>query len=457
MLISVEDLSSVKKTLHIEIPQDIISKELDKAYNELKGKVKLRGFRPGKAPRGVLEQYFRKDVHADVSSKLIQTSFLDAIKEKDFKIIGTPKIDPPDLKVKEPYRYSAIVEIRPEIEDIDFKGLVLKKNLYKANDDEVEKQINMLQKNLATQEKVDEDRPVATGDFAVIDYEGLRDGKPFQDLQKTENFILNVGKAQILKEFDDQIIGMMPGDEKEFSITFPEDYFNKSIANLDITFKTTVKEIRKEVLPELNDVFAKKLGDYQNLDALKDTIRDNLDKQYQKRSEQELNEEIFKALLTKTDFEVPDSLVEFELENIINDAERYFAQYDIQMDEAGLTREKLTEKYRDLAVKQVKRHLILNKIIDQEKLELSDEDQETGLKEMSKTFQQPVEEIKKYYKQNEDEEIKKYYKQNEDQFNAFKQVLLEKQAIRLIIESSTIEDIVSETADASAEKHEKEE
>ena len=445
MLVSVDDLSSVKKTLHFEIPNDIIAKELDTAYNDLKGKVRLKGFRPGKAPRGVLEQYFRKDVHADVTSKLIQESLLGAIKEKDFKIIGTPQIDPPELKAKESYRYTATVEIRPEIEEVEFKGLTLKKSLYKVSDQGMEKQLALLQKNMATQEKIDEDRPLKENDVALIDYEGFQDGKPFSELQKAENASLKVGEAQILQAFDENIIGMKPEEEKEFSASFPEDHANKNLAGQDIDFKVSLKEIRKEVLPEINDVFAKKLGEYENLDDLKVAITDNLEKGYEKRVEQELNEQIYESLLSKTEFEVPDSLVEYELNNIVSDAERYFSQYDIQMEDTGLTREKLSEDYRDLAVKQVKRHLILNKIIEQEALTLSDEDQEAGYKEMSESFRQPV------------EQIKNYYRQNKDTFEAFKQVLLEKKAIRLIIENGTIEEVEPEEEKESEEKEGKKE
>ena len=154
MQVSVEDLSSVKKMLHIEIPEDMITRELNKAYDDLKKRAKLKRFRPGKAPRGVLEQYFKKDVHADVASRLIQESFMDAIKETDLKIMGTPKIDPPELEPKSPYKYSATIEIRPEIEDIDFKGFTLKKTLYQVSDKEVAAQLGMLQKNLAKYEKI---------------------------------------------------------------------------------------------------------------------------------------------------------------------------------------------------------------------------------------------------------------------------------------------------------------
>ena len=439
MQVSVEDLSSVKKMLHIEIPEDTITRELNKAYDDLKKRAKLKGFRPGKAPRGVLEQYFKKDVHADVASRLIQESFMDAIKETDLKIMGTPKIDPPELEPKSPYKYSATIEIRPEIEDIDFKGFTLKKTLYQVSDKEVDAQLGMLQKNLAKHEKIEEDRPLAADDFALIDYEGFKDGKPFPDLQKTENFMLKIGDARISEAFDEKLIGMKPEENREITITFPQDYSNKNLADLEVTFQVTLHEIRKEVLPEIDDAIAKNFGDYETLDALKNAISDNLNQGYRKRIEQEMNEQIYEALLSQTDFEVPNSLVDFELEHIVSDAEKYFNYHNVQMEEAGLNREKLSEKYRDVAVKQVKRHLILNKIVEQETLTLSDEEQAAGFKEMSETYGQPV------------EEIQTYYKQNEDKIEGFQQMLLEKKAIGLIIESSTIEEVEPEIEQAPEE------
>ena len=137
MPFKVEDISSVKKTLHIEIPQEEVIQELDRAYNQLKKNAKVKGFRPGKVPRSVLERMFKKDVHADVSSKLIQTSFIDAVKQTELNIVGNPELDPPELVADSAYKYDATVEITPEIEDIDFKGLKLKRTLHASSDDEV--------------------------------------------------------------------------------------------------------------------------------------------------------------------------------------------------------------------------------------------------------------------------------------------------------------------------------
>lgn len=432
MQVTVEDINSVKKKLHIEIPNDVVVQELDQAYKNLKKTAKIKGYRPGKTPRSVLERLFKKDVHSDVSSKLLQDSLINTIKEKDLKVIGTPKIDPPELNAKEPYKYDAIVEVQPEIDELDFKGLKLKKTLYRVSDEEMSVQLKMLQKNLAQQKTVEEARPVQKGDFALIDYEGFKDGKPFVETQKTENFTLKVGDSQIFKGFDEQLIGMKHGENKEINIHFPEDYFNKELAGLDVNFHVKLNEIREEILPEINDEFAKNFGKYETLDQLKNAISDNLKQGYEKRTEHEINEQIFTALIAKKGFEVPDTMVEYELNGIMSDIERSFAHSNTSMEDLGLSKEKLSEKYQDTAIKQVKRHLILNKLIEQENLTLSDEEINNGFEDMSKVFNKPL------------EEISNFYKQNKDNLELFKNTLLEKKSIKLIIENSIVENVEPE-------------
>ena len=432
MQVTVEDVSSVKKILHIEIPEDKVVRELDNAYKNLKKTAKIKGFRPGKAPRSVLERLYKKDVHIDVSSKLLQDSFVEAIKETDLNIVGNPKIDPPGLDEKGPYKYDATVEIKPEIEEIDFTGLTLKKNLYRVTDQEMDAQVAMLQKNLAQQKPITEDRAAQKDDFVLVDYEGFKDGKPFAETQKTENFTMKIGTGHIIKTFDEQLIGMKPGDKKEIKVNFPEDYFNDKLANLEINFQVTLHEIREEVLPEIDDEFAKRLGQYETFDDLKNAITDNLEQGYAKLVEQEINEQIFEALIAKSEFEVPDSMVDYELEGIIEEAERSFAYHNKSMEELGLSKEILSEKYRDTADKKVRRHLILGKIVEQEDMTLEDQEMEDGFKEMAQTFNQPI------------EDIKNYYKQNEDKIEFFKHTLLEKKAVKLIIKSSTIEEVEPE-------------
>jgi len=432
MQVTVEDVSSVKKILHIEVPEKIVIRELDNAYKNLKKTAKIKGFRPGKAPRSVLERLYKKDVHGDVSSKLLQDSFIEALKETELNIIGNPQIEPPQLDEKGPYKYDATVEVKPEINDIDFKGLALKKSLYQATDEEMEAQLKLLQQNMSQQQPVTEDRPVKENDSVRIDYEGFEGGEPFPETQKTENFTMKIGAGAISKTLDEELIGMKPGEEKEITVNFPEDHFNDKLANHEITFHVKLHEIREEILPEINDEFAKKLGQYETLDDLKNAIKDNLNEGYNKRVEQELNEQIYKDLIEKTDFELPESMVDYELNNIIDEIEKTLKYYNKSMEEQGMTKEMLAEKHRETAEKKVRRHLILGKIIDQENMELSDQELDDGFAEMAQAVNQPV------------EAIKNYYQQNQDNLDFFKHTLLEKKAIKLIINNSNIEEVEPE-------------
>ncbi len=432
MKVTVEDRSSVKKVLHIEVPEADVKRALDEAYQTLKKTAKVKGFRPGKTPRGVLERLYKKDVNADVTGKLIQDAYVDALKETKLKVVGSPTVDPPELAGTGDYGFDAEVEVHPEIADIGFTNLKLKKTLYKASDEEVDVQIQMMQKNLAKREPIDEARPAQNSDFVQVDYEGFKDGKPFEDTKKTENFVIKLGDAHIAEDFDKGVVGMNPGDEKEITVSFPDDYFNKKLAGHTVDFKVKLNEIRKEVLPEIDDEMAKQLGPFTTLDEVRDKIKENLTQGYDKRIEQELNEQIFGQILEKTDFEVPDVMVEYELNSIIADAERSFSYHNKTFEEAGISRESLAEKYRDTAEKQVRRQLILGKIIQQEKMELADADLEKGFEEMAATYNQPV------------DVIKGFYGNSGDKLELFKHALLEKQAIKLIMERNEIESVEPE-------------
>ncbi|WP_372682999.1 trigger factor [Desulfosarcina sp.] len=440
MKVTVEDRSTVKKLLHIEVPEADVKRALDEAYQSLKKTAKVKGFRPGKTPRGVLERLYKKDVNADVTGKLIQDAYVDALKETKLKVVGSPSVDPPELTATGDYCFDAEVEVHPEIADIGFTNLKLKKTLYKASDEEVDVQIQMMQKNLAKREPIDEARPAQNGDFVQVDYEGFKGGKPFEDTKKTENFVIKLGDAHIAEDFDKGVVGMNPGDEKEITVSFPEDYFNKKLAGHTVDFKVKLNEIRKEVLPEIDDEMAKQLGPFTTLDEVRDKIKENLTQGYDKRIEQELNEQIFSQILETTDFEVPDVMVEYELNSIIADAERSFSYHNKTFEEAGISRESLAEKYRDTAEKQVRRQLILGKIIEQEKMELADEDLEKGFEEMAATYNQPV------------DVIKGFYGNSGDKLALFKHALLEKQAIKLIMERNEIESVEPEKEAPEASK-----
>jgi trigger factor len=432
MNFSVEDQSAVKKKLTIEVPQEDVTRELDKAYKELKKNAKVKGFRPGKTPRSVLERLYGKDVRADVSSRLIQDSFIEVLKESEMNVVGMPDIDPPELKAGEAFTFVATVEVNPELENYTIDGFQLKKTLYRATDEEVDAQLQMLRNNLARMVPIEGDRPVADGDYVVVDYEGLKDGKPFAETQRTENFSMKIGDGMIHPDIDAGLMGLKAGESTEVSVQFADDYFNEKLAGLAITFLIDLKEIREQHLPEIDDEMAKRLGQFESLDDLKAKINENLAMGYTKRQEQELNEQVFTALLDQQEFEVPESMVAHELENIVAEAKQKFAYHNTSMEELGLDDEQLNTNYRETAVNQVRRHMILGKIISQESLAISDEELENGYQEMADSFNQPV------------DVIKQFYAQNPERIDVFKHALLEKQAIKLIMDKSSIEEVEPE-------------
>lgn len=432
MNFSVEDLSAVKKNVTIEVPPEDVTRELDNAYKELKKSAKVKGFRPGKTPRSVLERLYGKDVRGDVTSRLIQEAFIEMLKESEMNVVGAPEIDPPELKPGEAYTFVATVEVHPELAPFNLEGLGLKKTLYRTTDEEVDAQLQMLRNNLARMVPIAEERPVADGDYVIVDYEGLKNGKPFAETQRTENFSMKIGDGLIHPDVDAALIGLKAGDSTEVPVRFADDHFNEKLAGLEITFLVNLKEIREQHLPEIDDEMAKRLGQFESLEDLKAKIRENLSMGYTKRQEQELNEQVFEALIAQQDFEVPESMVNHELENIVAEAKQKFAYHNTSMEELGLDDAGLREKYRETAANQVRRHMILGKIISQEGLEISDEALESGYQEMADSFNQPV------------AVIKQFYAQQPDRVDVFKHALLEKQAIKLIIDKSSIEEVEPE-------------
>lgn len=211
MQVTVEDVSAVKKKIHVEIPKEEVSKELDAAYKDLKKKAKIKGYRPGKVPRPVLERLFKKDVHSDVIQNLVQESFPKALQETDLAVIDTSDIDTPELDPDSDFKYNATVELKPELPEVNFKGLEIKKTEYPVSDGEIDAQVEMLRKHLAEYHTITEDRPAAEGDYITIDYEGSVDGQPYPPTAFTEDHAIKIGDKAFTEDFDKALAGMKPG------------------------------------------------------------------------------------------------------------------------------------------------------------------------------------------------------------------------------------------------------
>jgi len=442
MQVKIEDKSSVKKVLSFEIPKADITKELNIAYNELKKKADVKGFRKGKIPRKVLENRFSKDVHADLGPRLIQEAFIEAIKEHDLKIVGGPQMDPKELDPEAAYQFDITVEVKPELEDIDFEGIALEQTKYEIADGEIESQIYMIQKTMAKKETVTEERPVKENDYVLIDYEGFVNKEPFDKTPKIENFVMGIGQDAMPKEFSEKLAGAIPVQDLEIEVSYADDYKDENLKGLNVLYKVTLKEIQEEILPELNDELVKDLGKFETLDEVRTSIRENLEKGYTQRIKHELSEQIFLTLLEKNEFEVPEALIEGELNGIAMEAEQAYSANNTSLEEVGLSKDILRTQYRDVAEKQARRHLILDKIITQEKLELTDDELEKSFEEMALGMNAPVDAVKNYF--NMDPKQLEYYKHTQ----------LEKKVIDLIIEKGSVTEVEPDAVKENAETKE---
>jgi trigger factor len=432
MQIKIEDKSSVKKVLSFEIPKEAVTKELNVAYNELKKKADVKGFRKGKIPRKVLENRFSKDVHADVAPRLIQEAFMEAVKEHELNIVGPPRMDPPELDPEKGYDFDITVEVKPELDDIEFEGIDLKQTKYEVSDGEIESQIFMIQKTMAKKETVTEERPVKDTDFVLIDYQGFLNGEAYEPTPKIENFVMGIGREALPKEFSEKLTGVIPVQDLDIEVVYPGDHPDENLKGKTIVYKVSLKEIQEEVLPELNDDLVKGLGKFETLDDVRASIRDNLDKGYAQRIKHEMSEQVFQNLLGKYEFEVPEAMIEGELNGIIAEAEQAYSANGTTLEEIGLSKEMLRTQYRDVAEKQARRHLILEKIITQEKLELTDEELEKSFAEMALGMNAPV------------DAVKNYFSMDPRQLDFYKHTQLEKKAVDLIIEKGSVTEVEPE-------------
>lgn len=435
MQVKIEDKSSVKKVLSFEIPKEDVAKELNKAYNELKKKADIKGFRKGKIPRKVLENRFAKEVHADVAPRLIQESFIEAIQEHNLNIVGGPQTDPPELNPDDAYTFEIAVEVKPELEDIEFQGIELEKAKYEVSDSEIDAQIHMIQKTMAKKETVTEARPVKDTDFVLIDYEGFLDGEPYEKTPRIENYVMGIGQGTLPKEFSDKLVGCVPVQDLEIEVVHADNHWDEHLKGRTIIYKVTLKEIQEEVLPEINDDLVKGLGKFETLDEVKTSIQENLEKGYAQRVKHEMSEQVFQHLLGKYEFEIPEALIEGELNGITAEAEQAYAANNTSLEEAGLSKEKLRTQYRDVAEKQARRHLILDKIITQEKLDLTEEELEKSFEEMAQGMNASV------------DAIKNYFKADPNQLEYYKHTQLEKKAIDIIIEKGKVTEVEPAAAD----------
>lgn len=394
MKAEVERLEECKVALKIEVSADKVTEELDNLYIDLQKKANLPGFRRGKVPLDVLKTYFARSIKADALDRLIPDAYRRALKENDFIPCSQPKVEEVKHDEHRPLSFKAIVEIKPKVTLKKYKGLKAKRILKIVVEENVSHALVKLQHRHAEFIAV-EDRLVKKGDWVIIDFVGNIEGKPFKD-NEAKNFSLEIGSKTLIGDFEDQLIGLKKGEEKETKVKFPKDYHNKELAGKEVLFKVNLKEIKEKKLPELNDEFAKDLK-FDNLEELKKRIKEDLEKYEKEHSERLLRDNLMDWLIRKTPFPLPGAMVERELEAMIEEALTRMRYSGLDPKRVGIEEAKLKEKYRPSAERKVKSTLILEEIAKQENIEVSEQEIEKRTEEMALSTGQKKEDLRDFF------------------------------------------------------------
>jgi trigger factor len=399
MNVTVEEISSINKKINIEIPLEQVTKEIESFYQQVGKQAKIKGFRPGKIPRDILERHFKDYVKSEVIQKLIQETYPAALSEKDLHPVSPPVIDPGEMESGKPFQYSATVEVKPEIKIDGYIGLNIEGKKESAKEEEVEERLKGLQNLHAQLKTVPELRLVQSGDHVIIDYEARMDNKPLEE-GKAVDFTIEVGSGRFIPALEEKMIGLRPEEEKEIEIPFHEDYGYKKWAGKTVSFLVKVKEIKEKVLPPLDDEFAKDLGDYASLEDLKAKLKEEIEKEKELILDRQLKDQMIEQLIQANSFEIPESMVVEQAKALVSDTKLRLASQGIALKNLNIPEEKLQEDYREVAQKQVRTYLILEKIAAQEGITVTDEEADERLQSISERTHQKFDVVKRYYEKN---------------------------------------------------------
>jgi trigger factor len=376
MKIEVESVSPVERKVTIEVDPDRVAKELERAYLGLGRRVKLRGFRPGKAPRKVLERHFRSEVEGEVAEKIVQSTFAEAVRVESIDVVAPPHVSITEgVAEGKPLRYTARVEVKPKLSPKDYKGLEVTRRPPSVTDDDIAAEITKIQDSMAQLVPVEGRFDAQEGDWAVIDHEGTIDGKPFEG-SRAEGVTVKVAPGAVSDGNLEALKGKKIGDTVEIEEPFAADHRSAELRGKVARMNVTLKSLRTRQVPQVDDALAKSLGveGVETLEQLRARIRADLEKREARRAENELRDALVKAALEKNEFEVPPALVERAIDAMLEGAAERFARQGIDLRSLQLDYARMRADLREQALLQVRGRLLLDAIAEAEKVEVSDED-----------------------------------------------------------------------------------
>lgn len=375
-----------KRSLEIEIPVEEVETAQDRVTQSLKQRVRLPGFRPGKAPVSLIKSRFESEIRSEVIESLVPAAFRKQVDKEELKVVGTPDISDLHFEAGEPIRFKAEFEVAPDVEVGEYRGLSVKYAEPTVSEEEVDQRLETMRESKADYVNVDP-RPIETGDHILAH---LRSVSGLEEPVDQDNLQIEVGGHDTLQAFTDHLIGAQPDQTKEFDITYPEDYGSEKLAGKTVQFQLTPKVIRRKELPVLDDEFARDLGDYQTLTELRDAVHKTIFREKQAAAQHTAKEELIDRLVESHDFPIPEAYVDYQIENQTRARLREITGQDVDLAKLNLNWKDIKEKQRDKAVRSVKAALLLDRIADRESIHATNDEVDHELQHIARHEREPV-------------------------------------------------------------------
>jgi trigger factor len=421
----IENLSEVKRKLKVVVPSDEVTQEVERAYRDLGKRAKVKGFRPGKVPRSILEMYYGKQVEQEVSESLVRRSLGEVLKEKDLDPVNLSWPEPmPQPVVGEDYQYSVELEVTPEFAVEDYKGLAVQAPEVAVSDEEVEARVEEIRQNNAILKPPAEERGAKEGDFMVLDYQAYFAGEAVEG-GKSEGFYVEVGSGKFNDEFERNLTGLKPGAEARFPVSLPNDFANPLLAGKVVDFQVKVHEIKEKVVPDLDDEFAQALGgNFQIVADLRQAVREDIINNRERERQALLENQVMDQLLARHQFEVPPTLLNQEQDSLLREQWERLAQYGVNPSQMDPT--KMVEALKPMAERRVRSKLVLERVAAQEGLTVDDPEVEATVARIAVRSGKEVTEVRKFY-------------QEHDLMGSLRRQLRDEKTMKFILDQASVE------------------
>ncbi len=410
MSFTIEKLDKNMAKLTIEVSVEDFEKAVEAAYQKNKGKIEVPGFRKGKVPRKMIEQMYGKEVfYEDAANEIIPEAYEKAYDECEEEIVSAPKIEVTQIEAGKPFIFTAEVALKPEVKLGKYKGIKVDKVEVEVTEEEVNEAIETERKNSARTVSV-EDRPIQDGDTTVIDFEGFVDGVAFEG-GKGENYPLTIGSHSFIDTFEEQLIGKSINVEVEVNVTFPEDYHAEELKGKPALFKVTIKEIKENQLPELDDEFAEEVSAYDTFAEYKESVKKNLAEKKEADAKSAKEDAVVEAIIADAEMEIPEAMVATQQRQMVDEFAQRLAMQGLSMEQytqfTGMTAAAMMEQVKPQAEKRIKSRLVLEAVVAAENIEVSDAEYEEELAKMAEAYKMEVEQIKEIMDDERAVEMKK--------------------------------------------------